>query len=142
LSVTAAGTGISYQWYASPDYYESTDDIAITAATSNVFTKIYTDISDSAYYYVKVTGTCGTLTSNMIAISGSRIIHRRWEDGLYIENPGGYFTRYQWYYKGSALSNGTFQYYACPSQGCPAGKYVAHGYYTNGNYESHCIVIN
>jgi gliding motility-associated-like protein len=61
LSVTATGTGLSYQWYSNA-LASTTGATVITGATTATYTPITTTAS-ALYYYCVVTGTCGTVTS-------------------------------------------------------------------------------
>jgi gliding motility-associated-like protein len=61
LSVTATGTGLSYQWYSNA-LASTTGATVITGATTAAYTPITTTAS-ALYYYCVVTGTCGTVTS-------------------------------------------------------------------------------
>jgi hypothetical protein len=56
FSVTATGTGLTYQW--------KKEGVAISGATSNTFTIPSVSPSDGGNYTVTVTGTCGAVTSN------------------------------------------------------------------------------
>ncbi|WP_379966252.1 Ig-like domain-containing protein [Epilithonimonas sp. UC225_85] len=62
LSVTAGGTGITYQWYSNVSN-SNTGGTAITGATSSTYTPP-TNVLGTTYYYVVVTGSCGVVTSN------------------------------------------------------------------------------
>jgi gliding motility-associated-like protein len=63
LSVTAAGTSLTYQWYSNTTNSTS-GATAITGATSTSYTPI-NSVASALYYYCVVTGTCGTVTSNI-----------------------------------------------------------------------------
>ena len=66
LSVTASGTGLTYQWYSNTTA-STTGSTLITGATSASYTPVNTTPS-VLYYYCVVTGTCGTVTSNISAL--------------------------------------------------------------------------
>jgi len=72
LFVTATGDGLSYQWYRSTTA-TSTGGTLLTGATSASHTPSTTDLTVGTpyYYYVVVTGTCGTATST---ISGAHTV--------------------------------------------------------------------
>ncbi|MFN7012730.1 MAG: glycine-rich domain-containing protein, partial [Bacteroidia bacterium] len=63
ISVSATGAGtLTYQWFRNTTNSNS-GGTAVPGATSATFTPPSTPVSFS-YYYVEVTGTCGTVTSN------------------------------------------------------------------------------
>ncbi|MDX5478702.1 MAG: T9SS type A sorting domain-containing protein [Cyclobacteriaceae bacterium] len=62
ISVSAVGGNLTYQWYRNP-IPSNSGGIAIPGATSASFTPPSTP-QGSMYYYVVVTGACGTETSN------------------------------------------------------------------------------
>ncbi|WP_310594203.1 LamG-like jellyroll fold domain-containing protein [Flavobacterium sp.] len=66
LSVTASGTSLTYQWYSNTTASISGSTL-ITGATSASYTPVNSTPSD-LYYYCVVTGTCGTVTSNISAL--------------------------------------------------------------------------
>src|SRR5690606_3497755 len=63
ISVVATGTNLSYQWYRNtePDTVSGT---AIVGETSPVYSPSFIPLG-SHYYYVKVSGACGTLVSEL-----------------------------------------------------------------------------
>ena len=61
LSVTATGAGLSYQWYK--------NSIIISGATGTGYTMPAATAVDAGNYTVVVTGTCGTVTSNVVAVT-------------------------------------------------------------------------
>lgn len=78
LSVTASGTGISYQWYKNTTASNSGGS-PISGATSASYTPP-TNTAGVSYYYCKVTGTCspvvtsnvsGAITISAAAVGGS-----------------------------------------------------------------------
>jgi gliding motility-associated-like protein len=66
LSVTASGTSLTYQWYSNTTA-STTGSTLITGATSASYTPVNSSPS-ALYYYCVVTGTCGTVTSNISAL--------------------------------------------------------------------------
>ena len=65
LSVTAEGTGtLSYQWYS----VTNGTSTAITGATTHEYTPLTTEVG-TTYYYVKVSSTCGEVTSKRAKIT-------------------------------------------------------------------------
>lgn len=67
LSVTAGGTGpFTYQWYSNSTN-SNTGGSAISNTNSSTFTPL-TSVAGVSYYYVVVSGACGSKTSN---VSGS-----------------------------------------------------------------------
>jgi gliding motility-associated-like protein len=69
LTVTATGPGLSYQWYRNTTA-TTTGGTLLTGATSASYSPLNTVVG-TAYYYVVVSGTCGTATSN---VSGSILV--------------------------------------------------------------------
>lgn len=69
LTVTATGPGLSYQWYRNTTA-TTTGGTILSGATSASYSPLNTVVG-TAYYYVVVTGTCGTATSN---VSGSILV--------------------------------------------------------------------
>ena len=69
LTVTATGPGLSYQWYRNTTA-TTTGGTLLTGATSASYSPLNTVVG-TVYYYVVVTGTCGTATSN---VSGSILV--------------------------------------------------------------------
>ncbi|WP_168171904.1 PKD-like domain-containing protein [Algoriphagus sp. A40] len=63
ISVTATGANLTYQWYSNTTNINSGGTL-ISGATSANFTPPSTPEGE-AYYYTVVTGTCGTVTSNV-----------------------------------------------------------------------------
>ena len=63
LSVTAAGASLTYRWYSNSTSSTS-GATAITGAISASYSPV-NSIASSLYYYCVVTGTCGTVTSNI-----------------------------------------------------------------------------
>ncbi len=61
FSVTATGTNLSYQWRKG--------GVNITGATNASLTLNGVTTADAGNYEVVVTGTCGTLTSNVVALA-------------------------------------------------------------------------
>ncbi|MFN5458681.1 MAG: hypothetical protein ACK5AY_02105, partial [Bacteroidota bacterium] len=70
ISVTAAGVGLSYQWYSNSSA-STTGGTAISGATSNAYTPDATT-TGTTYYYAVVNGTCGTATSS---VSGAMVVN-------------------------------------------------------------------
>ena len=67
LSVTATGQGtLSYQWYSNTTN-NNTGGTLIMGANTATYTPS-TTIAGSTYYYVAVTGTCGTVTSTVARV--------------------------------------------------------------------------
>ena len=63
LSVTASGSGLTYQWYSNTSNSNSGGNL-ISSATSSSYTPS-NSFASSLYYYCIVTGSCGaTVTSN------------------------------------------------------------------------------
>jgi gliding motility-associated-like protein len=144
ISVTALGSGLTYQWYSNTAN-STTGATAITNATTNSYT-IPTNVAGTKYYYVVVTGSCASnVTSNIVsqvvnsstfttdvsnadqnlAIGGTAT-------PLTVSSPGA--TAYQWYSSpsnptlvsgfsggtGWTSSTGTFQTISGNSGGNPA----------------------
>ncbi len=69
ISVSASGTGLSYQWYSNIN--ATTSGGTAVGTNSNSYTPS-TAVAGTLYYYCVVTGTCGTATS---AVSGAFIVN-------------------------------------------------------------------
>ncbi|MGI0107561.1 PKD-like domain-containing protein [Salinimicrobium sp. WS361] len=65
LSVTATGTGLTYQWYSNTTN-ANTGGTAINGATSATYTPA-TTASGTLYYYVTVEGTCAPAVTSSVA---------------------------------------------------------------------------
>jgi hypothetical protein len=63
LSVVATGTVLSYQWYSNTTA-SNTGSTLIVGADSSSYTPVTTSVS-ALYYYCVVSGTCGSVTSNI-----------------------------------------------------------------------------
>jgi hypothetical protein len=63
LSVTAIGSSLTYQWYSNTNASTSGSNL-INGATSTSYTPVNSSPS-ALFYYCIVTGTCGTVTSNL-----------------------------------------------------------------------------
>jgi trimeric autotransporter adhesin len=61
FQVVATGTGLTYQWRKA--------GVAITGATSSTYTIPSTTAGDAGSYDVVVTGTCGSVTSNIVTLT-------------------------------------------------------------------------
>ncbi|MGV3529586.1 MAG: beta strand repeat-containing protein [Flavisolibacter sp.] len=70
LSVTATGAGLTYQWYSNASATNS-GGTSIPSATGNTYTPS-TTTAGTLYYYVVVSGTCGTATST---VSGAILVN-------------------------------------------------------------------
>ena len=144
ISVTAVGSGITYQWYSNTAN-NTTNATAIANATTNSYT-IPTNVAGTKYYYVVVTGSCASnVTSNIVSqvvnsstfttdVSGSAQNLNIGETAtpLTVSSPGA--TAYQWYSSpsnpslvsgfnggtGWTSSTGSFQTFALYSGGNPA----------------------
>jgi gliding motility-associated-like protein len=66
ISVTAYGSGITYQWYTNTAN-STTGATAITNATTNTY-EVPTNVAGTKFYYVVVTGACSSaITSNIVS---------------------------------------------------------------------------
>lgn len=70
MSVTATGTGLTYQWYSNVSN-SNTGGSIITGGTSSTYLPSST-VAGSLYYYCVVSGACGSPISS--AVSGSIIV--------------------------------------------------------------------
>ncbi len=117
LSVTAAGTGLSYQWYKGQSGDTSRPMSGATTA-SHSFT-----LSVSEYYWVRITGSCGSIDSSAILYSVTPAITAQPQSAtvpsgtrvpLSVTATGNFLT-YQWYL-GTGSSN--------PISGATAASYL------------------
>lgn len=75
LSVTASGTNLSYQWFRDENSTPEEGDEIPVGNNNNTFTPP-TSTPDTSYYYCLITGTCGTVTSDVsgaITVYGTTI---------------------------------------------------------------------
>ncbi len=107
ISVTAFGSGITYQWFSNTAN-STTGATAITNATSNSYV-VPTNVAGTRFYYVVVTGACSsTITSNIVSqVVNSSTFTTQPSDAtqnlafggtataLTVASPGA--TAYQWY---------------------------------------------
>jgi large repetitive protein len=67
LSVSADGSTLTYQWYSNTTN-SNTGGTSISTATTATYSAP-TSATGTTYYYVVVTGDCGTATSNAVAVT-------------------------------------------------------------------------
>ena len=111
LSVSASGTSpMNYQWYKAGN--------SLIGATNNNLIISSADTSDAATYYVEITNTCGTITSqtatltvnnpvSITAQSGSQSVCEGTSPSLSITASGASPISYQWYKDGDTISGAT-----------------------------------
>jgi gliding motility-associated-like protein len=144
ISVTAYGSGITYQWYTNTANSTS-GATAITNATTNSY-EIPTNVAGTKFYYVVVTGACSSaITSNIVSqvinsstfstepsSAAQNIAYGGTATALTVASSGA--TAYQWYSTptkpslvsgfnggtGWTSSTGSFQTFALYSGGNPA----------------------
>ena len=144
ISVTALGSGLTYQWYSNTAN-NTTNATAIANATTNSYT-IPTNVAGTKYYYVVVTGSCASnVTSNIVSqvvnsstfstepsSAAQNIAYGGTATALTVASAGA--TAYQWYSTptmpslvsgfsggtGWTSSTGSFQTFALYSGGNPA----------------------
>lgn len=119
LSVSATGTGLTYQWYKGQSG-DTTRPISGATAATYSFT-----LSVSEYYWVRVTGTCGSANSAAILYSVTPAITVQPQSVAvpYGSRPTlsvtatGNFLTYQWYlgpYANSPIAGATSATYQTP----------------------------
>jgi gliding motility-associated-like protein len=144
ISVTAVGGNLTYQWYSNTSNNTS-GAIAITNATSDSYT-VPTNVSGTKFYYVVVSGNCGSsVTSSIVSqvintstfttepsSAAQNLAIGGTATALTVVSPGA--TAYQWYSSpsnpslvsgfnggtGWTSSTGSFQAFASYSGGSPA----------------------
>jgi len=144
ISVTASGSGITYQWFTNTAN-NTTNATAIANATSNSYT-IPTNVAGTRFYYVVVTGSCSfSITSNIVSqvvnsstfttepsSTAQNLAFGGTATALTVASAGA--TAYQWYSTptmpslvsgfsggtGWTSSTGSFQTFALYSGGNPA----------------------
>lgn len=102
----------SYQWYK--------DGVAISGATSAVYTKTNVQISDFGNYYCEVSNGCETAftaTAN-VQVTSNPIVPIITENGGVLQSSVPYGV--QWYFNGNAIAGATGEFYT-PTQ---AGTYT------------------
>lgn len=131
LSVVASAANLNYQWYRG--------GVAISGANSSVYTFDY-DANLSGEYYVEVSNNCMTVTSAKANIGDNHFaIQMKWDNMIYINNPGYIFVSFQWYKDGKRITtNGQSSYYG-EEYGFD-GTYYVRCYYPDGSYIETCPV--
>lgn len=71
ISVSANGTNLTYQWYSNTTNSNIGGSL-ISGAVSNTYTPPST-VLGNIYYYVIITGSCGTITSNTASVAVNAI---------------------------------------------------------------------
>ncbi len=117
LSVVAAGAGtLTYQWYANTSN-SNTGGTLISGATTSTYTPS-TAVTGAIYYYVSVTGTCGTVTSNAAGIgvrqatnvtsnpTGATYCQNATATALTVTATGAGTLTYQWYSNATNSNSG------------------------------------
>ena len=116
-AITVTETGLSYQWYCNAINSNTggTSLGSANGAQTNSYTP-QTDFSGTLYYYCVVTGTCGTVTSNVSGaftmgdiVINSQVLNAQTQclNGTFtpisVSATGGDLS-YQWYYNTSNIS--------------------------------------
>ena len=162
ISVTASGSGITYQWFTNTAN-NTTNATAIANATSNSYT-IPTNVAGTRFYYVVVTGSCSSsITSNIVSqvvnsstfttepsSTAQNLAFGGTATALTVASPGA--TAYQWFsnsnnstsggnaitgatsatYTPSTASPGALYYYAVATGGCSTATSSLSGLITVG----------
>jgi gliding motility-associated-like protein len=162
ISVTAYGSGITYQWYTNTAN-STTGATAITNATTNSY-EVPTNVAGTKFYYVVVTGACSSaITSNIVSqvinsstfttqpsTAAQNIAFGGTATALTVASPGA--TAYQWYsntsnsntggtaitgatsatYTPSTSTPGALYYYAVATGGCSTATSALSGLITVG----------
>ena len=107
FTVTASGSGLSYQWYSLSSLAQGFQPLP--GATEPSFTVVATEALDMTPYYCLVTGSDGRRASEsaMLEVVVAPVITKQPEDTDYIYNNGvlltvecsGTHLNYQWYYR-------------------------------------------
>jgi len=126
FSVTATGTGLSYQWRKG--------GVVISGATSSSFSIPSAAAGDAGNYDVVVTGSCGTVTSNTASLTvnaGATITSQPTNQTVCAGSPASFSVTatgaglsYQWRKGGVAIGGATSSSYSIPSAAAgDAGSY-------------------
>jgi hypothetical protein len=125
FSVEATGDNLTYQWYH--------NDRKIENATSNRYNGVISSGSAGSYY-VEITGTCGTVTSDKVSVTktdGAQITRQPvsvatgcegTSFSLSVEATGQNLT-YRWYHNGKKIENATSNRYEGVISSGSAGSY-------------------
>jgi gliding motility-associated-like protein len=162
ISVTALGSGLTYQWFTNT-VNNTTNATAIANATTNSYT-IPTNVAGTRFYYVVVTGSCSSsITSNIVSqvvntstfttqpsSSAQNLAFGGTATALTVASPGA--TAYQWFsnsnnstsggtaitgatsatYTPSTATPGALYYYAVATGGCSTATSSLSGLITVG----------
>jgi len=126
FSVTATGTGLSYQWRKG--------GVVISGATSSSFSIPSAAAGDAGNYDVVVTGSCGTVISNTASLTvnaGATITSQPTNQTVCAGSPASFSVTatgtglsYQWRKGGVAISGATASSFTIPSAAAgDAGSY-------------------
>lgn len=118
LTVTADGTALSYQWFVNSSNSTAGSSV-ISGATNTSYTPSVSQ-SGTKYYYVQVSGSCGSVNSDLASISvdpATQIASQSVSSATYCRNVGaqtlsvsgsGVNVSYQWYMNSTnSTLNGT-----------------------------------
>ena len=162
ISVTALGSGLTYQWFTNT-VNNTTNATAIANATTNSYT-IPTNVAGTRFYYVVVTGSCSSsITSNIVSqvvnsstfttepsSTAQNLAFGGTATALTVASPGA--TAYQWFsnsnnstsggnaitgatsatYTPSTATPGALYYYAVATGGCSTATSSLSGLITVG----------
>jgi hypothetical protein len=111
LSVIASGDGLGYQWY----FDSGSEYNPIAGATSSTYSVAFIPATMEGSYYVEITNTCGTRTSDIATIAAgiattatisADITRCVGTNANFTVTAGGSNLTYQWYKGADALSDG------------------------------------
>jgi Ig-like domain CHU_C associated len=115
LSVGAAGTDLTYQWY---ERTAAGTNVAVTGATSSTST---ITANGTRNYWVRVTGRCGAVDSSLMKVSvpptlpaGFTVYVRSGTSATFTLNATGNERSYQWYQGSTPQPNGTGDTFTTP----------------------------
>ena len=125
LEVTASGTGLNYGWYKG-----AVGDTTTPVGTSSAVLTVTTNVTSQ--YWVRVTGTCGSINSTWAVVSVTPVITTQPVDRKITKNTAATFSvaasgssiTYQWYQGSTAIPGATGASYTTPALNTDASYFV------------------
>jgi gliding motility-associated-like protein len=144
FSVTATGNNLTYQWYFNGS--------SISGATGASYTINNISAANAGNYYVRVTGTCGIIQSNTVALAlypataistqPVSLTQCAGTNATFSVTATGNNLTYQWYFNGSSISGATGASYTINNiSAANAGNYYVTVTGTCGSVQSNTVTL-